>query len=131
MGKFLFTLSLIGAFTPAAAERSCWHISEMSGVAYFQDDGYRAVSDGVSSPMVLIFDGEASSATGANMPMKQISDYMAVGFSKGDGFVTVETYQVDPTLGRVIYTKALEGKSTFSGMTGARAFVGTAKRCSK
>src|SRR5690606_1728950 len=118
----LIVALLYSGATPA--QPSCWILSELQGVAYFQGDGYAPTADRFSKPMRLTLDGENTSVTGSDVPLRQISEFMAAGYSSGDAFTTVETYQVDPVLGVAIYTKALHGKSIFSNLSGARAFVG-------
>lgn len=102
----------------------------MQGIAMAQSDGYAPQSDRISSSLVLRLNGNASSASGSDIRLMQVDSHMAVGLSIGDTFTTVETYQVDPTLGIALYTKAMSAKSIMSGLTGTRSFVGQAARCS-
>lgn len=106
-------------------------LHDLQGVGYFQNDGYSPQIDKFSSPLKLVLDGDQTSVGDGALPMNQIDEYMAVGMGKTDAFTTVETYQIDPVLGIALYTKTISGKSVFSNMSGARAFVGRAERCTK
>ena len=98
-------------------------------MAYFQDDGYAPQVDRFTKPLKLVLNGNDSTVGENSLPMSQVEEFMAIGVGKTDTFTTVETYQVDPTLGVALYTKAINAKSIFSSMTGVRAFVGSAQRC--
>ncbi|TFL13688.1 hypothetical protein CSC67_10535 [Pusillimonas caeni] len=121
----LFSLSAHAQQYPA----SCWMLHDLSGVGYFQDDGYSPQIDKFSKPLRLILNGDGTTVGEDSLAMMQLDEFMAVGMGKTDTFTTVETYQVDPTLGVALYTKAIYGKSEFSNMTGARTFTGRAVRC--
>lgn len=113
----------------SARAATCWVLSDLSGIGYFQGDGYQPQVDRFSKPLTLRLDGNNSRVGDDLSPLKQIDEFMAVGYYKTDSFVTVETYMVDPTLGIALYTKAISAKSVFSNMTGARTFTGQAEPC--
>lgn len=110
---------------------SCWVLKDLQGVGYFQEDGYQPQIDKLDKPFRLALNGDKSIAGENSLAMMQLDEFMAVGLGKTDAFTTIETYQIDPTLGIVLYTKAINAKSVFSKMTGARAFIGKAERCKK
>lgn len=130
MRLLILVISLL-ASPIAASQSSCWVLTDLSGNGYSQSDGYRPEPDRISHSIRLMFDGNDTSASPGDLPMLQVDEFMAVAMGKTDAFSTVETYQVDPVLGIAIYTKAISGKSVFSGITGARAFTGKARRCNQ
>lgn len=133
MKNIYWLVVVVGLFNPPTYAQqhptSCWMLHDLSGVGYFQDDGYSPQMDRFSKPLRLVLNGDRTTVDENSLPMMQIDEFMALGMGKTDTFTTVETYQIDPTLGVALYTKAIYGKSVFSKMTGTRAFTGRAERC--
>lgn len=126
----LVLLAGLAVALPASAQTSCWILHDLQGISYRQDDEYIPQRDGFGAPLRIIFDGNNTRTPGSEeLRMMQIDEFMAVGVGKSDAFATVETYQVDPTLGIALYTKVLNAKSVFSNMSGAKTFLGRAERC--
>lgn len=95
----------------------------------YQNKGYALSTDKISRPITLVFDGDRANASGDDIPLIRVGDYMAVGVSNGDAFTTSETYQIDPILGVSLYTKMLIARGPFASMTGSKMLRGKAKRC--
>ncbi|AOB27392.1 hypothetical protein [Bordetella bronchiseptica] len=113
----------------ANAQPSCWILRDLQGIGYIQDDGYQPQVDRFSEPLILRLNGNQSSVEGSQTPMRQVDEFMATSYAKNDTFTMMETYLIDPTVGVALYTKVLSAKSIFGGMTGAKTFRGSAKRC--
>lgn len=130
--KKAFVLLLILICAPAWSQNyrsSCWLLSDLRGMAYYQSENYAPRVDGFSKPIKITFDGKNTSAAGSSLSMFQIDEFMAVGMGKDDTFAVIETYQIDPSLGVALYTKAINGKSIFSDLSGSKTFIGRAERC--
>jgi hypothetical protein len=136
MKKFpaaVLTSLMLAPTVSVASTPSCWVLTELRGQALYASDQFKPAEDGFShtNPRItLIFNGQQSAATGDNIRLVQIGDYMAVGaLDTADASIT-ETYSVDPATRRAFYTKsAFMHSSLFAPMTGTKAFVGNAIPC--
>lgn len=95
----------------------------------YQNKGYALSTDKMSGPIMLTFDGDKAHASGDEIPLIRVGEYMAVGVSNGDAFTVSETYQIDPILGASLFTKMLIARGPFAPMTGSKMFRGKAERC--
>jgi hypothetical protein len=108
---------------------SCWVITDLRGVSFHQGDAYAPAEDGISNPITLRLDGDNSTTGVPGMVTRQVDQFMALSFSKGDVITTMEVYQVDPSAGIATYTKSMAVRGLMGTASGAMAFVGQAVRC--
>ncbi|MGB3423838.1 MAG: hypothetical protein WBF84_06670 [Castellaniella sp.] len=108
---------------------SCWVITDLRGVSFHQGDAYKPAEDGISAPITLRLDGDSSTTGISGMVTRQVDQFMALSFSRGDAITTMEVYQIDPSAGIATYTKSMAVKGYMGGASGAMAFVGQAARC--
>lgn len=135
--KPIFVVVLVAAaLAPIDADaftRSCWVLTDMSGQAMYAPDGFKPVRDGFthSNPHItLVFDGLRTAASGDNVQLSQVGNYMAVGVVDAAGASVIETYSVDPSTQRAFYTKSSFMRGPlFDSLTATRAFVGLATPC--
>lgn len=108
---------------------SCWEITGLRGVSFHQGEAYKPTEDGISKPVILRLDGDNSTTGVSGMVTRQVDQFMALSFSKGDAVTTVEVYQIDPSAGIATYTKSMAVNGIMGDASGAMAFVGKATRC--
>lgn len=125
----------ISVSAPLAAQHppSCWVLTGLAGPAMYVSDGFKPTKDGfrgTNPHMTLVFNGTLAAATGDDIGLVQVGDYMAVGITDTSEMSIVETYSVDPGMQRVFYTKSSFMRGPLlEPLTGTRSFVGHASPC--
>lgn len=107
-------------------------LANLKGTALYLSDGFKPTPDGFTrtNPSIkLIFGGNGAVASGDNLGLAQVGNYMAVGSSDGEEVAIVETYNVDPATGTVLYTRSSHARGVLSSFTGTKSFVGQASPC--
>ena len=112
-----------------AMPKSCWIVEKMEGAGFFAADNYKQVSDRISSPITILFNGDSSLVSFHDLPLIQVSDYMMIGMN-GDAISGVDAsfiYFVDITKKKAIFTRVRNESASIS--TGVVSLVGDAKPC--
>lgn len=132
IGAVLMTVACCAQAVSAAApfRPSCWVISGLHGVSFFQDDAYKSTDNKINHPIMLQLNGENSSTGVQGMTTIQVGDFMALSMSMDASSSTIETYAIDPSANVATYTKSRVITGFMSNLSGVTAFVGRAVACS-
>ena len=121
MIRILLTTLLLAFSNIALGE--CWLVGNLSGQSAKAYAGYRVGADGLSGKSFKItFDGEASSVEPSNgLSCSQASSKLLFCGGKDGPSATIETWAVDASLTKILYTQVRSG---YGAMDGNTLFVG-------
>jgi len=129
MLRYLFAFTVWSLGTQCASAKECWALTQVKGQMANSIGKYKFEADKFSDPMVLCFNDEKSgTVSGDDTTFVRFGVSTLVGWVKNGEIELVEAYQIDRTLGKVLFTKSRIG--TAAVLPGApdivAAFVGNA-----
>ena len=117
MIRTVLTVSFLALCGSASAE--CWVVANLSGQSAKAFDGYRVSADGLSGKTFNVtFNGTASSVEPSNgMSCTQLASRLLVCTGRDGSSVTTETWSLDTSLGKALYTQVRSGYGPLDGNT--------------
>ena len=132
MRTLIALLILASSSFPAHAEKECWMLTNVKGRIAPSNSGYQFLDDGFSTPMLLCFDPEkrTGSVSGDDTQFTMLGTSTLSGWVSNRGIELLETFQIDRSNGKVLFTKSRIGTATVltSMPDVVAAYVGIATR---
>jgi hypothetical protein len=134
--KYALYITIAVAFAspiPSYAQE-CWIATNLKGYSAFADEGYTFSKDGLSNPVLICFDDDGGTVTGADIRFVKFGASTLAGYSGNNkGNELFEVYQIDKENEKLLYTKTRIGTKNVAPILSdvVSSYVGDVKRVSE